>query len=59
MSPSFTLEEDPDFPEVFFLKAQNFLEGYDNQVEAKELLIRVLKAESDKNAPAHRWAASL
>ncbi len=53
------LARDPDFPEALFLKAQILWEGCQDRAAAKACLMRVIKAEPDKNAVFHRWALSL
>jgi tetratricopeptide (TPR) repeat protein len=53
------LAYDPDFPEALFLKAQILWEGCQDRAAAKACLMRVIKAEPDKNAVFHRWALNL
>ena len=50
------LAKDPDFPEALFLKAQILHEGFKDREEAKSCLLKIMKAEPDKDALYHRWA---
>ena len=50
---------DPDCPEALFLKAQVLWEGYRDCAAARECLLRVIKAEPDKEAVFHRWAMNM
>ena len=49
----------PNYTEALFLKAQILWEGGQNAAAAKQCLIHLMKVESDKEAPFHRWALSL
>jgi tetratricopeptide (TPR) repeat protein len=52
------LAKDPDFPEALFLKAQILWEGFEDRQAAKECLMKIIKAETDKKAVFRRWALS-
>jgi len=49
----------PNYTEALFLKAQILWEGYQDSAAAKTCLLHLIKVESDKEAPFHRWAVSL
>lgn len=51
------LEQDPDFPEALYLKAQVLWEGFGNAVEARQFLMKVIQTVS-KDDPLRRWALS-
>ena len=53
------LTREPDFPEALLLKAQLLWEGFEDAVSAKQCLIDMLKVETDKKSPFHRWALAL
>jgi hypothetical protein len=52
------LEQDPDFPDALFLKAQVLWDGFKNSAGAKRYLTKVMKVVSNKDEPIHHWASS-
>ena len=53
------LDQDPDFVEALFLKAQVLWEGFGRGAEARGCLARVGLIEADPRATYHRWARTL
>ena len=53
------LADAPNYIEALFLKAQILWEGYRDSAGAKHCLLHVIKVESDKEAPFHRWSQVL
>ena len=52
------LEEQPDYNEALFLKAQILSEGYNDTAQAKKYLFKILKTET-KDSQVHKWTESL
>ena len=52
------LEEQPDYNEALFLKAQILSEGYNDTAQAKKYLFRILKTET-KDSQVYKWTESL
>jgi hypothetical protein len=50
------LAKDSDFSEALFLKARILWEGFSDREAAKTCLLKIIKAEQDKDALYHRWA---
>jgi tetratricopeptide (TPR) repeat protein len=53
------LEQDPNFPDALFLKAQILWEGFKDSNGAKECLSRVINIVPNKGESIHRWASQL
>ncbi|UCG14274.1 MAG: hypothetical protein JSU72_07385 [Deltaproteobacteria bacterium] len=51
------LDQDPDFAEALYLKAQVMWEGFKNPWAAETYFRRVIEITEDKE-PVHRWASS-
>jgi tetratricopeptide (TPR) repeat protein len=52
------LEQDPEFPDALFLKAQILGDGFGNSAAAKRYLKKVMKAVPNKDETIHRWAST-
>jgi hypothetical protein len=53
------IAKDPDYCEALLLKAQILWEGFEDAVEAKVCLEKIMGSEIDKNNPIYRWASTL
>jgi hypothetical protein len=53
------VDQEPDFPEALFLKAQILCEGFEDITAAKVCLQKVTAVVTDKDATIYRWASNL
>jgi len=51
------LEKDPDFPDALYLKGQILFEGYGFEIQAKDVLLRVMMLVS-REEPLYHWASN-